>query len=104
MSGGVTRTDLLVATVRLYLSIDNNSRHSRGKKRAIDAIVRYVLPVYGETRHLQRNEYQIKIRYRDDADLDKLVGELLYEIWLEADRGNCFSESEASLEGTDRCW
>ena len=104
MSGGVTRTDLLVATVRLYLSIDNNSRHSRGKKRAIDAIVRYVLPVYGETRHLQRNEYQIKIRYRDDADLDKLVGKLLYEIWLEADRGNCFSESEASLEGTDRCW
>ena len=51
-----------------------------------------------------RNKYQIKIRYRDDADLDKLVGELLYEIWLEADRGNCFSESEASLEGTDRCW
>jgi hypothetical protein len=28
----------------------------------------------------------------------------LYEIWWEADRGNCFSESEASLEGTDRAW
>jgi hypothetical protein len=37
-------------------------------------------PVYGEARHLQRNEYQIKIPYRDDADLDKIVGELLYEI------------------------
>ena len=57
-----------------------------------------------EVRHLQRNEYQIKIPYRDDAELDKIVGELLYESWLEADRGNCFSESEASLEGTDRAW
>jgi len=61
-----------------------------------------VLPVYGEAPHLQRNGYQIKIPYRDDADLDKILDELLYEIWLEADRGNCFSESEASLEGTDR--
>jgi hypothetical protein len=104
VTGGVTRVELLVATIRLFLYIDNNSRHSRGKKRAIDAIVRYVLPVYGEARHLQRNEYQIKIPYRDDAELDKIVGELLYEIWLEADRGNCFSESEASLEGSDRCW
>jgi hypothetical protein len=104
VSVGVTGVDRPVATIRLYLYVENNSRHSRGKKRAIDAIVRYVLPVYGEVRHLQRNEYQIKIPYRDDAELDKLVGELLYESWLEADRGNCFSESEASLEGTDRAW
>jgi hypothetical protein len=104
VSGGVTGIDRPVATIRLYLYVENNNRHLRGKKRAIDAIVRYVLPVYGEARHLQRNEYQIKIPYRDDAELDKLVGELLYEIWWEADRGNCFSESEASLEGTDRAW
>ncbi len=104
MSGGVTGVDRSVATIRLYLYVENNNRHLRGKKRAIDAIVRFVLPVCGETRHLHRNEYQIKIPYRDDADLDKIVGELLYEIWWEADRGNCFSESEASLEGTDRAW
>jgi hypothetical protein len=102
---GVTGIDRPVATLRLYLHVENNNRApARGKKRAIDAIVRYVLPVYGEARHLQRNEYQIKIPYRDDAELDKIVGELLYEIGLEADRGNCFSESEASLEGTDRSW
>ncbi len=59
MSGGVTGIDRPVATLRLYLHVENNSRHLRGKKRAIDAIVRYVLPVYGEVRHLQRNEYQI---------------------------------------------
>jgi hypothetical protein len=104
VSGGMTGVDRPIATIRLYLYVENNNRHLRGKKRAIDAIVRYVLPVYGEARHLQRNEYQIKIPYRDDAELDKLVGELLYEIGWEADRGNCFSETEASLDGTDRAW
>jgi hypothetical protein len=103
LSGGGTGIDRPVATLRLYLYVENNNRHLRGRKRVIDAIVQFVLPVYGETRHLQRNEYQIKIPF-DDADLDKIVGELLYEIWWEADRGNCFSESEASLEGGDRTW
>ena len=70
MSRGVTGVDRPVATIRLYLYVENNNRHLRGKKRAIDAIVR----------------------------------ELLYEIWWEADRGNSFSESEASFEGTDRAW
>ncbi len=104
VSGGVTGIDRPVATLRLYLYVENNNRHLRGKKRVIDAIVRSVLPVYGETRHLQHNEYQIKIPYGNDAELDKIVDDLLYEIWWEADRGNCFSESEASLEGGDRSW
>jgi hypothetical protein len=63
-----------------------------------------VLPVYGETRHLQHNEYQIKIPYGNDAELDKIVDDLLYEIRWEADLSNCFSESEASIEGGDRSW
>jgi len=100
----VTGIDRPVATIRLYLVVENNNRHLRGKKRATDNIVRFVLPVYGETRHLQRNEYQIKIPYRDDADLDKIMDDLLYEIWWEADLRNGFSESEASLEGGDRTW
>jgi len=100
----VTANASSVATILLHLYVENNNRHLRGKKRAIDNIVRFVLPVYGETRHLRRNEYQIKIPYRDDADLDKIMDELLYEIGWEADRRNCFSESEASLEGTDRSW
>ncbi len=67
MTGGATGIDRSVATIRLYLYVENNSRHLRGKKRAIDAIVRYVLPIHGEARHLQSNEYQIKIPYREDA-------------------------------------
>jgi hypothetical protein len=94
----------LSATILLHLHVENNNRFLRGRKRAIDRIVRYVLPVYGETRHLGCNEYQMKIPYRTDAELDQLMDDLLREIALEADSRNCFSESEAHLEGTDRLW
>ena len=100
----MTDSDLPVATILLRLYVENNNRHLRGKKRAIADIVQGVLPIYGETRHLQRNEYQMKISYRTDADLDKIMGDLLRDIALEADLRNCFSESEAVLEGTDRSW
>jgi hypothetical protein len=42
----VTRMGRRVATLRLYLYVENNNRHLRGKRRAIDSIVRSVLPVY----------------------------------------------------------
>jgi len=100
----VTDNDLPVATILLRLYVENNNRFLRGRKRAVDSIVRHVLPIYGETQHLRRNEYQIKIPYRTDADLDKIMDELLREIAWQADIGNCFSESEALLEGTDRSW
>jgi hypothetical protein len=86
------------------LKLKHNNRFLRGRKRAVDSIVRHVLPIYGETQHLRRNEYQIKIPYRTDADLDKIMDELLREIAWQADMRNCFAESEALLEGTDRSW
>ncbi len=46
----------LSATILLHLYIENNNRFLRGKKCAIESIVRHVLPVYGEIRHQGRNE------------------------------------------------
>ena len=94
----------LSATILLYLRIENNNRHLRGKKRVIENIERWVLPVYGEAQHLRANEYQMVIAYRTDAELDKRMVDLFSEISWEADRRNCFSESETSIEGTDRQW
>ena len=95
---------LSASILLLRLRIENNNRHLRGKRRAIESIERVVLPIYGETQPLRANEYQMKIAYRTDAELDKLMDGLLCEIAWEADRRNCFSESEALLEGTDRSW
>jgi hypothetical protein len=71
--------------------------------RAFKNIERYVLSQYGATR-LPSGEHQLKVSYRTDQDLDDLMDDLLFEIAGEAQLSECFSETEARLEGTDRHW
>jgi hypothetical protein len=50
-------------------------------------------------------EYRFNIPYRTDEELDKTMEDLLQHIAFEADLCNCFSESNAQLEGSqDRTW
>ncbi|MFN7571522.1 MAG: recombinase family protein [Betaproteobacteria bacterium] len=92
-----------VATIRLTLRIENNSKFVRGKKRAREGIERYCLEEY-EAQRLPNGEYVLKVPYSDDGDLDERMRELLDDIASEADDRNCFSESDARMEGTDRSW
>ena len=97
--GDATRT----ATIILTLRIENNNKFVRGKKRAQENIERYCLEEYSAKR-MPSGEYELKVPYRSDEDLDKAMDELLGDIASEADDRNCFSESEAHMEGTDRHW
>lgn len=92
-----------VATIRLTLRVENNSKFVRGKKRARENIERYCLQEY-EAERLPNGEYMLKVPYRSDDDLDKRMSELLSDIASEADDRHCFSESDARMEGTDRQW
>ena len=92
-----------VATIRLTLRIENNSKFVRGKKRAREDIERYCLSEYDGQR-LPSGEYELKVPYSSDDDLDKRMHELLGDISSEADDRNCFSESDARMDGTDRYW
>lgn len=93
----------MIATVVLQLRVENNNKHLRGKKRAIEAIERYVLAPCHATRRAS-GEYELKIPYYTDPGLDKIMDDLLRQISEEAFLKKCFSESEARLEGTDRRW
>ena len=42
--------------------------------------------------------------YCSEAALDQIVSDLLKDIVREADMCNCFSESNAQLEGSNLCW
>ena len=75
----------------------------RGKKRAREDIERYCLSEYDGQR-LPSGEYELKVPYSSDDDLDKRMRELLGDISSEADDRNCFSESDARMDGTDRYW
>lgn len=94
-----TRTTTIILTLR----IENNNKFVRGKKRAKENIEHYCLEEYNAKR-MPSGEYELKVHHHSDEDLDKAVDELLGDIASEADDHNCFSESEACLEGTDRHW
>jgi hypothetical protein len=93
----------MIAIIVLRLRIENNNNQVRGKKRTIETVERYVHPHYGATRR-PSGEYELKIPYHTDPELDKIMDDLLHVIAVEADLKNCFSESEAHFEGTDRQW
>lgn len=92
-----------LATIRLTLRIENNSKFVRGKKRSREDIERYCLAEY-DAKRLPSGEYELKVPYNSDDDLDQRMNELLGDIASQADDRHCFSESEACMEGTDRNW
>jgi hypothetical protein len=64
---------------------------------------RFYLEEYDAMRR-PNGEYELKIHYDNDEDLDEVVSELLSDIAYDADDRHCFSESEARIEGADRHW
>ncbi|MFO3664244.1 MULTISPECIES: resolvase-like protein [Pseudomonas syringae group] len=92
-----------VATLLLTLRIENNSKFVRGKKRTIEHIEHFYLDEYDAQRR-SNCEYELKVPYDSDAELDDTVNELLSDIASGADDRHCFSESEVHMEGTDRYW
>ena len=92
-----------VATILLTLRIENNSKFVRGKKRTIEQIESLYLEEYAAKRR-PNGEYELKVPYDNDEDLDATVNELLSDIACDADDRHCFSESDAHMESTDRHW
>lgn len=102
VAGGV-QAEPKVATIVMWLRIENNNKFVRGKKPALESIERHCLAQYDAIRQ-SNGEYKLNIPYSSDEDLDEAVSDLLTDIAREAEGRNCFSESDASMEGTDRSW
>ncbi|MDD5000668.1 MAG: recombinase family protein [Thiomonas arsenitoxydans] len=92
-----------VATILLTLRIENNSKFVRGKKRTIEHVESFYLDQY-DAMQRPNGEYELKVPYDTDEELDEAVNELLTDIASGADDRHCFSESGARMEGTDRHW
>jgi len=92
-----------IGTIVLRLRIQHKQQHARLTRRVFAIIERHVLAPYGAAR-LPSGEHQLKLSYQTDQDLDDLIDDLLSEISGEAQMRDCFSETEARLEGTDRRW
>jgi hypothetical protein len=90
-------------TLTLWLRVENNSKFVRGKKRARADIEAFHLRRYG-MKKLSHGEYELTFCYRDDADLDRQVHDLLRDIDNEADLRHCFTEADVTENSTDRSW
>ena len=75
---------------RLWLRVENSSKHVRGRKRAREGIERFVLAPYA-ARKLEGDEYQLEIKYEIPGEASR---------W--AEERHCFVESEAWEVGTER--
>lgn len=102
-NGGTDVSTPKVATILLTLRIENNSKFVRGKKRTIEHIESFYLDEYDAQRR-PNGEYELKVSYDSDDELDETVNELLSDIASDADDRHCFSESEARMEDADRHW
>ena len=94
---------LQTTTVTLWLRVENNSKFVRGKKRAREDIEFYCLRRQG-MKKLSDWEYELTFTYRDDADLDQQVYDLLNEMEQQADLRHCFTEAYVREPGTERHW
>jgi DNA invertase Pin-like site-specific DNA recombinase len=94
---------LQTTTVTLRLRVENNSKFVRGKKRAREDIEFYCLRRQGMKR-ISDWEYALTFTYRDDADLDQQIYDLLQDIDSQADLRNCFTEADMQEHGTERSW
>jgi DNA invertase Pin-like site-specific DNA recombinase len=101
-SAPVTPT-LQTTTVHLWLRVENNNKFVRGKKRAREDIEFYCLRRQG-MKKLSEWEYELTFTYRDAADLDQQVYDLLNDMEQQADLRNCFTEADAREQGTERYW
>jgi len=90
-------------TLTLWLRVENNSKFVRGKKKARENIENYHLRRHA-MRKLDGWEYELTFTYENDADLDRQVDDLLRDISFEADRRNCFIETDLHEKGTERYW
>jgi hypothetical protein len=104
MDGGcVNESESRIGTIVLWLRIEHIQLRARATRRAYKRIERHVLTQYGATR-IASGEHRLNLAYRTDKDLDDRVDDLLFEISGEAEMMNCYSRTEARLDGTDRRW
>jgi len=92
--------------VRLWLFVERNSKFVRGKKKVLEDIEYFVLPQYEmEKPDQDGHEYELKIPYENEEDLESTIYDLYAEMERTADMRNCFIDPDIiALDGSERSW
>jgi predicted nuclease of restriction endonuclease-like (RecB) superfamily len=96
-----------VMKVNLWLRVENNNKHIRGKKKAREEIEDQVLSRYQMKKERPEGcDYQLTIPYETDKDLDATIyDEIIGEANSIADIRHCFIEADiVAVDDPDRSW
>jgi integrase/recombinase XerD len=93
----------LEAKVKLWLRVENNSQFGRGKTKVRREIENRILSRYQMHKPMKSGwDYELSIPYEDEADLERTIAELYWEMDFTADLDQCFIEAEIREEATGR--
>lgn len=92
--------------VSLWLCVENNNKHVRGKKRSREEIESFLQQYYNMKKPQKDGwEYELTIPYETDKDLDDTIDEIAGEMDSIADSRNGFIECDIrALDGSERAW
>ena len=96
-----------VMKVNLWLHVENNNKHIRGKTKARAEIEQWVLSRYRMTKDRPDGcEYELAIPYQTDPELDAIIyDDIIGEADRIADSSHCFIEADvSSIDDPDRTW
>lgn len=100
-----SRSKLNIATLDVWLSVENNSKFVRGKKKAREYIEQDWESYY-DMQKLQSDgwDYVLKVPYQSEEELEETVYEMISEAQSTADLKNCFVEMSITHKETGKSW
>lgn len=100
-----SRSNKKIATLEVWLKVENNSSYVRGKKKVREYIEQdWKLRYEMKKKSADSWEYILKVPYRSDDELEKTVYEIMSKAESEADLKNCFTESDVTHKESGKSW
>ncbi|MBW9158670.1 recombinase family protein [Clostridium tagluense] len=93
-----------IAKIDLWLSIENNNKFVRGKKKTRERIENDLSYYSMKKPDPKSCEYILQVKYREIEDLENTVYDILSEMHMEADMNNCFIEADAKCVELGLSW
>ena len=100
-----SRSNQKIATLEVWLEVENNSKYVRGKKKTIEAIeLDWMIHYDMQVVRSGNCDYILKVTYTSDKDLEDKVYEIMSDAESTADYNNCFTEMGITHQETEKCW
>lgn len=100
-----SRSKLKIATLEVWLSVENNSKFVRGKKKTREDIEQDWMMHYDMHKiHADGWDYMLKVPYSTNEELEETVYEIMSEAQSIADYKNCFVEITATHKESGQYW